>query len=99
MCSILVLLSENMQDLQNMLNNVIMVSREYDLTPNVKIKHVIGTKTKVPNEHLYVRDEGLERVEMHDYISTCVNCSVDYYSEIKSRESQCIPCVDQEAAK
>lgn len=81
-----VLLAENMQDLQGMLNDVITASEEYGLTLNVKkTKYMIVTKTEVPNEHLYVGGERLERVERYNYLGTSVNCSMDYCSEIKIR--------------
>jgi len=81
-----VLLAENMSDLQNILNNVITSSREYDQTLNdTKTKYMIVPKSEVPNEDLYVVGEKLERVESYDYLGTSVNCSVDYCSEIKIR--------------
>ncbi|GJQ76463.1 hypothetical protein Trydic_g2176 [Trypoxylus dichotomus] len=44
-----VLLSKNMQDLQNMLNNAIRVSQEYGLIFNVKkTRYMIGPKLKCP---------------------------------------------------
>jgi len=88
-----VLLAENMPDLQSMLNNVIISSREYGLTLNVKkTKYMIATKTEVPNEDLYVEGEMLERVESYDYLGTNVNCSADYCSDIKIRIEKARAC-------
>jgi len=69
---------------QNLLKNVITSSRGYGLTVNVKkTKYLIVTKTKVPNEDLYVEGEKLEKVESYNYLGTSVKCSVDDCSEIK----------------
>jgi len=68
-----VLLAENMSDLQNMLNNDIISSRECGLTLNVKkTKYMIVIKTEVSNEDLYEEGEKLERVESYDYLGTTV---------------------------
>ena len=71
-----------MQDLQNMMNSVITTS----LTLKVKkTKYMIVTKIEVPNEHVYVEGERLERIERYHYLGISVICSVDYCSEIKIR--------------
>lgn len=77
-------LAENIEDLQKMLNNDILASKESDLSLNNKnTKYTIISMFDDTIEYMYAAEDTLENVLSYNYLGTNVNNTADCYQEIK----------------
>lgn len=81
-----VLLAETLEDLQAIINKIVEVSEEYELTLNTnKTKYMLITKSTLDNSNMYVKDQPIERVRKYNYLGTVINEDNNSSQEIRIR--------------
>uniref|UniRef100_A0A8D8Q4X5 Craniofacial development protein 2 n=1 Tax=Cacopsylla melanoneura TaxID=428564 RepID=A0A8D8Q4X5_9HEMI len=81
-----IVLADNLRGLQELVNKIAAVSREYGLEINSKkTKFMIVSKTKIQNVSLSVNNEPLERVAQTTYLGTNINENWEAAQEIRIR--------------
>uniref|UniRef100_A0A8D8LPD3 Craniofacial development protein 2 n=1 Tax=Cacopsylla melanoneura TaxID=428564 RepID=A0A8D8LPD3_9HEMI len=83
-----VLLATNIDDLNNMVNKLSEISKEYGLNINIsKTKLMINSKT-VNNAQLQINNTPVELVHHYKYLGFIVNNKCDHKQEIRARIEQ-----------
>lgn len=81
-----VIMTDNIEDLQNLMNRVNTCCNDYGLKINLnKTKYMIVTKTPRTNIQLVVNNTNIERVDSYKYLGTWVTSDIDQTKEIRTR--------------
>lgn len=81
-----VIMTDNMNDLQNVMQRLNTNCNEYGLRINLnKTKYMVITKSIIENTQLNVENTDIERVNAYKYLGAWITSSIDQTKEIKTR--------------